>query len=118
RVHEVHRDVLLLVAASDREDQHAVLVMDPAALEPVGEAAVPTFIVDARGELADVVGGRVGLKAADLAEVVHRMASVAGAATDAEDEEPPTPIARLREERGSLLDRRDVDRLQDLDGLA
>ena len=52
------------------------------------ERRVPALVVDARGQLGDVVGRRVGLEAADLAEVVDRVAGVPGRAADAEDEQP------------------------------
>ena len=50
---------------------------------------VPALVVDAGGQLGDVVGRRVGLEAADLAEVVDGVAGVAGRAADAEDEQAP-----------------------------
>ena len=89
RADEVHADVLLPVAAADAEDEDAVLLAQPRALEPLGEAGVPPLVVHPRGELGDVVGRRVGLEAADLAEVVDRVAGVPGRAPDAEDEEAP-----------------------------
>ena len=48
----------------------------------------PALVVGARGQLGDVVGRRVALDADDLAEIVHRVRAVAGAAADAEEEEP------------------------------
>ena len=67
--------------------------------QPRGEAGVPALVVDAGGQLGDVVGGRVGLEAADLAEVVDRVAGVAGRAADAEDEQPPAPSRTSAEAR-------------------
>ena len=69
-------------------------------LEPLAEAGVPALVVHARGQLAHVVGRRVGLEAADLPEVVDRVAGVTGRAADAEDEEPRVlPLANGGEPR-------------------
>ena len=95
--HQVHRDVLLAVAAADREDEQRVARAEARDLEPLGEARVPALVVHARGQLGDVVGRRVGLEAADLAEVVDRVAGVAGRAADAEDEEAPARVAHAPE---------------------
>ena len=66
-------------------------------LQPLGEAGVPALVVHARGQLRHVVGRRVGLEAADLAEVVDRVAGVARRAADAEDEQPPALVAHARQ---------------------
>ena len=68
-------------------------------LEPLGEAGVPALVVHARGQLGDVVGRRVGLEAADLAEVVDGVAGVAGRAADAQDEQAPAGVAHARRAR-------------------
>ncbi len=106
------RHVLLAVAAADREDQQRVASRarrEPS--QPLGEAGVPALVVDAGGQLGDVVGRRVRLEAADLAEVVDRVAGVAGRAADAQDEQPPPAVAGRREAFGHALDDVGVDRV-------
>src|SRR5207237_10640259 len=75
----------------------------------VGEGAVPAVVVDARGELGDVVDGGVGLDPDDLAEVVDRVRCVARAAADAEDEQPSPALAHGDETLDHLLDRGGVE---------
>ena len=58
-----------------------------AAAQPVGVAGFPSVVVDARGELGNIVGGRVALDAGDFAEVVDGVAGVARAAAYAEEED-------------------------------
>ncbi len=72
--------------------------------KPLGEARVPPLVVHARRQLADVVGRRVGLEPAQLSEVVDRVARVAGAAADAEDEEAAPASAHGGEPVGHGLD--------------
>src|ERR1700730_1508317 len=48
---------------------------------------IPTFVVDARGQLGHVIGGSVALDVGDLAEVVDGMGGVRRATADAKDEE-------------------------------
>ncbi len=81
------------------------------------EDGVPALVVGARGELGDVVGRRVGLEPAQLAEVVDRVARVARRAADAEDEQPPAALADGGEARGDRLDRVAVERRRDPAGL-
>src|SRR5262249_2246147 len=73
---DVGAHVLLQVAAADREHQDGILRAGAAHLEPFGEHGVPAFVVGARGKLGHVVGRRVGLDAAQLAEVVGGVAAV------------------------------------------
>jgi len=109
REHEVHRDVLLAVAAAHGEDEDGVARREARDLEPLGEARVPALVVDARRELGDVVRGRVGLEAADLAEVVDGVARVTRRAAHAEDEEAPARVARRAQPDGDGLDRGGVE---------
>ena len=89
RGHEVRADVLLDVAAADRE--HAA----PRRAPPGGWSAAtrrrpmaqPSSLVRAVSS-DDVVGRRVGLDADDLPEVVDGVRGVGGAAADAQDEQP------------------------------
>ena len=57
----------------------------------------------------DVVGRRIGLEPAQLAEVVDRMSRVPGRATDAEDEQSATAITDVRQ---SFCDGVDVSRIE------
>ena len=78
---------------------------EPRDLEPLGEAGLPALVVHARGQLGHVVGRRVRLEAADLAEVVDRVAGVPGRAADAQDEQPPAAVAHAREPGREGVDR-------------
>src|SRR5262249_1377461 len=69
------------------------------------------------GELGDVVGGRVGLESAELAEVVDRVAGVARGAAHAEDEQPATALPDPGETRHQPLDLAAVERTHDGLGL-
>ena len=105
RPDEVRRHVALDVAAADREHQQRVVGAEPRTLEPGGEDRVPALVVGAGGELGHVVGGRVGLEPAQLAEVVDRVAGVPGRSADAEHEQPPAALADRGETGGDRLDR-------------
>ena len=83
------RYAALGVAAADREDEQPVAGSRGAS--PASQAAkrrVPALVVDARGQLGDVVGRRVRLEAAQLAEVVDGVAAWPA--------EPPTPRMNSR----------------------
>ena len=82
----------------------ASLRVGPAHLEPFGKHRLPAFVVGARRELGDIVGRRVGLDAAQLAEVVDGMAAVARAAADAKDEQPTVALAQGDELVAQRLD--------------
>ena len=82
-------------------------------VQPLGEGGVPALVVGPGGQLRDVVGRRVGLEVADLAEVVDRVRGVAGRSADAEDEQPAAAIADGREADGDRLDRVGVERFED-----
>jgi hypothetical protein len=112
---DVRADVLRQVAAADREHQHRILVVRPTGSQPRGEHGVPTLVVGARGEFRDVVGGRIGFDAAELAEIVDRVAAVAGAAADAEQEQPPAALAQGGQLFREALDLGLIDRLRDFD---
>ena len=73
RPDEVDRHPLLDAAASDREDQHAVALVEPRSREPRREDRLPPLVVRASGQLRHVVGRRVCLDAAQLPEVAHRV---------------------------------------------
>ena len=118
RFDEIRAHVFFQVASADAEDEERVLLAQPAAAQPLGEDGAPALVVCARGEFGDVVRRRVGLEAADFAEVIHRVRRVARAAADAEDEEPPAAFARGREELHGLFDDVHVQLPEDADGLA
>src|SRR5438270_11848750 len=79
---DVGGDAALEVTAANREDEEGVGRVQAGDPQPLDEGRVPALVVDPGGQLADVVGRRVGLDAADLAEVVDGMARVAGRAAD------------------------------------
>ena len=76
----------------------------PAALQPGDEHRLPALVVGARRQLRHVVGRRVGLEAGELAEVVDGVRAVAGAAADAEEEQPAAARAHVGEDVGHPLD--------------
>src|SRR5438067_1234095 len=70
RVDDVDADALLFISAANRKDEDRIARTETAAAQPGGERVVPTLVVDAGGELGDIVCGRVALDAGDLAKVV------------------------------------------------
>ena len=75
----------------------------------------PALVVGARGQLGDVVGRRVALDAGDLAEIVDGVRAVAGAAADAEEEQPAAALlARSASSVRHRFDRVDVEPGDDL----
>ena len=103
------RDVLFGIAASNGEHQDDVAASDVAAAQPVREDGSQAIVVDARSQLGDIVCRRVGLDGADLAEVVDRVASMAGTSAHSEDKEPSTAGARVGEHIDHLVNLRLVD---------
>ena len=93
--HKVGADVFFEVAAADGENEERVLLVEPAALEPLGEDAFPALVVGARGQLGNVVGRRVAFQPGDLAEIVDRVRCIGRAAADAQDEKPAAALADI-----------------------
>ena len=114
RADEIRADIFFEVAAADREDEQAVLRIDTTALEPLGKNRRPAFIVRARGEFGNIVRRRVSLEAADFAEIIHGMTSIACAAADAEDEQTSAAITDGREFVGAFFNGRFVELRRDL----
>ena len=94
--HEVHADPAFEAAATDREDEQAVAARESRRAQPLLVRGVPAVVVDARGELGDVVGDAVGLDPGELPEVAGRVRRVAGAAARAAEEEPTAAFTRAR----------------------
>ena len=67
-------------------------------------------VIDAGSELGDIVGGRIALDAGDLAEIVHRVACVAGASADAEKEDAAALHPSLDQNIDHALDAVRVER--------
>lgn len=109
RTHEVRTDVLFEAAAAHREHEDEVVQAQAAGAQPGREDAVPAFVVGARRDFGDVICGGVGFEAGELAEVVDRVRRVGRAAADAEDEQAPARVPRLREPIDEPLDRRAVE---------
>src|SRR3546814_9329746 len=63
-------------------------------------------------QLRHVVGRRIGLDGAQFAEVVDRMGAVAGAAADAEQEQPAAPCAQTGKLLRQGFDDLRIDRLE------
>src|SRR5579883_1764060 len=87
--------------------------MDSAAAQPVGIAALPPVIVDACGQLGDVVAGRIALYPGNLTEVVHRMAGVSRAPSHSEEEHAPAVFAHLYQMGNHLFDLLSVQKPRD-----
>ncbi len=115
RANDIDRNIFLAAAAADRKDQHAVARADARAFQPRGETGVPAFVVGAGGKFGNVVGGRVGFKAAQFAKIVDRVAGVAGRAADAQNEQTAAEFANARQTRGHAFDGGDVHLLQNCD---
>lgn len=94
---EIWADVFLQIPAADGENEQAVLRVQPAAFEPLGENRGPAFVVGAGSQFGNVVGGRISLESADFTEVVDGVAGVGRAAADAEDEQPSAALAHARQ---------------------
>jgi hypothetical protein len=92
-VDEVERHLWFARAPADAEHEHGVAVGQAARAQVLVERRLPALVVRARGQLGDVVGRRVGLEVADLAEVVDGVRGVPRAAADPEDEESPAAVA-------------------------
>ena len=107
--HEIRTDARLAAAAADGEHEHAVTRGEPAGPQPAHQRLVPPVVIDAGGELGDVVRRRVGLEAGELAEVADRVRRVRGAAAVADDEQPAAAGPHRREPRGDALDGVGVD---------
>src|SRR6266550_362366 len=116
-VHNRHADVPVEIAAADREDQDAVVRPDPAAREPALERIGPPRVVDAGGQLGDVVGGAVRLQAGDLPEIVDGVRGVCRAPPDPEDKQPPAAGPGLAEDLDDPIDVACIELLKNLSGL-
>ena len=68
----------------------------------------PALVVGARGQFRNVVGRRIGFDADDLAEVVDRMAAIAGAAANSKKEDAAVFSFHLSKKVRHCLDRVDV----------
>ena len=92
--HQIRADVLFEIATTDREHEHKIVGAQAANPQPTLKHCFPTFIVHARREFGNIVGGRVGLHAGDLAEIVHGVGSVGCAASYAKNKQASAGSAR------------------------
>src|SRR5271165_7126804 len=92
--HQVDADVALSITAANRKDQQRIISAESADLEPAGKHSVPPLVIGARGQLGDIVDGRIGLDVAELAEIVDCMAAIAGTAPNAEQKQPSAAVAQ------------------------
>ncbi len=86
RENEIRAHITLQASAANGENEHTIVGIQAATLQPGGENRVPTLVVCSRGQFGDVVCGRISLKAAELPEIIHRVAGISGTAADTEDE--------------------------------
>src|SRR5262249_407111 len=100
----------LRAAPADREDEDGVARRDARPFQPGREGPVPALVVDPGRELGHVVGGRVGLEAAELAKVVDGVTGVRRRAADAQDEQPALAVADLGQAAGQPFDVAPVQR--------
>ncbi len=109
-VDEVDRDAVLTGPASDAEHQERVPGGEPGDRQPFRVRRVPAVVVGARCQLRDIVGRRVALHPAELAEVVDRVRCVPGTSSDAEDEEPSPILTHLGQAIGHGVQLSGIDR--------
>ena len=102
--HDVRRDALLRLPPPTEKTSSASRAPSRETFSQAVKDGVPALVVDARGQLGDVVGRRVGLEAAELAEVVDGVAGVPGRAAHAEDEEPAAVVAHRAQAVGDRVD--------------
>ncbi len=90
--------------ASNGENEHPIVRFQPAALKPCREHSVsqPSSFVRAVSS-ENVIGGRIGLKSAELSEIVDRVPGVASAPTHSQYEKPSTPITNTSQPISGLL---------------
>jgi hypothetical protein len=113
---EIGADIFYGVAAADGENEDHVGFVEMRAAKPVGVAGVPAFVVNAGGELGNIVGGSVGFDLGDFAEVADSVRCVAGAAANTQKEKTAGAFAQVGEELGGLFDGRLVELTEDVDG--
>ena len=76
--------------------------------QPGGKDGRPAFVVDASGQFRDIVGRCVGLNSSKFAEIVYRMGSIGGTATDAKYEQAAGTFADLNQGGHHLFDGRRI----------
>src|SRR5579863_2905424 len=102
--HEIHRNIALNVSATNREDKNRIALAQPTYFKPSGENGIPALIVGARGQFRHVISGRIGFDAAELAEIVDRVAAISSAAADAQHEQPAATLAQGTDRGHERLD--------------
>ena len=117
RAHQVHAHAQLGVTAADGQDEDGVVPVGPADAEPLDEHRLPALVVDARGELGDVVDRGVGLDVTELPEVVDGVAAVRRAAAGPEKKQPASATPQLHEAVRDAIDRLVVESARDLTDL-
>src|SRR6266403_1505413 len=118
RCYQVGTDVLRNVTAPDREHEDTIGTAQAADLEPANERAFPAFIIDARGELGDIVRWRITLDTRELAKVVDRVRTIRGAPAHAQEEQPTVRRLDVRQHDRHPLDRLHIQSMQNGGSLA
>jgi len=114
--HEIGADVLLKIAAAYRKDHHHIAGVQAAAAQPVSKRRLPAIVVNARRQLRDIIGRRVGFNAADFAKVVDRMRSVPGTAADSQNKQSPASVTQCRQPFNHARNCVEIDAAEDFCG--
>ena len=93
-MNQIGTDILLKVAAANGKDEDRVGRPETARLQPFNKHRFPAFIIGPRGEFGNIVGRRIRLHADDLAEIVNRVAAIAGAASDPKKKQPSAVVSQ------------------------
>jgi len=96
-VHDVGTNVSLGITAADRVDEDCVPLAQLTDLEPSCEDSFPSLVVGTSRQLRHVIHRAIGLDAAQLAEIVHGVTAIGGAAADAEQKQPAFAATQLIE---------------------
>ena len=70
--------------------------MEVAPKQPVCERCLPAVVIDPRRQFRDIVGRRIGFNPRDLAEVIHGVRSIRGAAAYAKEKNSTWPCFDLK----------------------
>src|SRR5215467_752494 len=93
-LYDVGTDLTLGVAAADRIDEERILLAELTRIEPCCKDGIPSLIVGAGGELGDVIDGAIGFYSAQFAKIVHSVAAIGRAATNANQEKASLALSQ------------------------
>src|SRR5690349_5501384 len=69
-------DITFFISCANRENENRIVLSQATALQPIAIGRFPPLIINAGGQLRDIIRGRVALNACELAKIVHRVRSV------------------------------------------